>query len=69
MYDSLGGKRGIFERYRTFDEVRAVLGERGHVREGGRCARVDSQHIRTVVRWLVGKMGKKFRRRTGASTC
>ena len=69
MHGNFGGKRGVVERNCASDEARAVLGERGRVRGGGRGARGGSEHIRAVVRWCVGKMGKKIRRRTGANTC
>ena len=55
MHGNFGGKRSDIERNRTSDEARAVLGERGHVRESGRGARADSRHIGAVVCWRVGK--------------
>ena len=69
MHGNFGSKRSVVERNRASDEVPAVLGELGRVRRGGRDARGDSQHIGAVIRWRVGKMGRKLRRRTGASTC
>ena len=68
MYGNFGGKRGIAGRNRASDEAQAVLDERGRAREGGRGARGGSQHLETVVRWCVEKVGRSLRRRTGAST-
>ena len=48
MCGNFGGKRGVVERNRASDEARAVLGERGRVRGGGRGARGDSQHVRAA---------------------
>ena len=64
-----GAKRGVVERNRAPDQARAMLGERGRVRGGRDGARGDSQHIGAVVSWHVRKMGRKLRRRTGASAC
>ena len=66
-HGNFDGKIGVVERNRAADEARAVLGEGGRVRGGERGARGDSQHIRAVVRRRIGKMGRKLRRRTGAS--
>ena len=69
MHGNLGDKRGVVERNQASGEARVVFGERGRVREGGSGARADRQHIGAVVRWRVGKMGQKLRKRTGVSTC
>ena len=60
MHGNFGGKRGVVERNRASYEGWAVLGEPRRVRGGERGVKGDSEHIRAVVRWRVGKMGQKL---------
>ena len=53
MHGEIVGERGFVERNRASDGARAVLGDRGCVREGVDVARGDSLHIGAVVRWHV----------------